>query len=49
MNVLLPERFNRQVVDMYKFERNQYEILHRNMPFMFRKDTKSNLTQNLSR
>lgn len=49
MNVLLPERFNRQVVDMYKFERNQYEILHRNMPFMFRKDSKSNLTQNLSR
>ena len=45
MNVLLPERFNRKVVDMIKFEWNEYEILHRNMPFMFRKDSKSKLTQ----
>jgi len=49
MNVLLPDRFNRKVVDMIKFEWNEYEILHRNMPFMFRKDSKSNLIQNQSR
>jgi hypothetical protein len=37
MNVLLPEKFNNKVVDMIDFEHNEYEILHRNMPFMFKK------------
>jgi hypothetical protein len=37
MNVVLPEKFNNKVVDMIDFEHNEYEILHRNMPFMFRK------------
>ncbi len=34
MNVILPERMSKKVIQMYKFERNQYEIMHRNMPFM---------------
>ena len=37
MNVLLPEKFNSKVVDMIDFEHNEYEVLHRNMPFMFKK------------
>ena len=37
MNVLLPEKFNNKVVEMIDFEHNEYEILHRNMPFMFKK------------
>ena len=37
MNVLLPNRTNKQVVDMIHFMHNEYGILHRNMPFMFKK------------
>jgi hypothetical protein len=37
MNVILPEKFNNKVVDMIEFEHNEYDILHRNMPFMFKK------------
>jgi hypothetical protein len=37
MNVLLPDRTNKQVVDMIHFLHNEYGILHRNMPFMFKK------------
>ncbi len=37
MNVLLPERQNRKVVEMVSFWRNQHEILNRNMPFMFKR------------
>jgi hypothetical protein len=36
MNVILPERENKKVVDMINFVHNEYEILHRNMPFMFK-------------
>ena len=36
MNVLLPDRFNQKVVDMINYEHNEYEIIHRNMPFMFK-------------
>ena len=37
MNVVLPEKFNNKVVDMIDFEHNEYEILHRNMPMMYKK------------
>lgn len=37
MNVLLPEVTNQKVVDMVNFEHNEYEVMHRNMPFMFKK------------
>ena len=37
MNVILPEKANKKVIDMVHFMRNEYEILHRNMPFMFKK------------
>ena len=37
MNVILPERFNKKVINMVNFVHNEYEIMHRNMPFMFEK------------
>ena len=43
MNVLLPEKFNNKVVDMIDFEHNEYDILHRNMPFMFKKMDKEEI------
>jgi peroxiredoxin family protein len=43
MNVLLPEKFNKKVVDMIDFDYNEYEILHRNMPFMFKKLNKDEI------
>ena len=36
MNVLLPDKTNRKVVDMIKFLRNEFSIINRNMPFMFK-------------
>ena len=37
MNVLLPERHNKKVVDMINFVHNEHDIINRNMPFMFQK------------
>jgi hypothetical protein len=37
MNVVLPEKFNNKVVEMIDFEHNEYDILHRNMPMMYKK------------
>ena len=36
MNVLLPDKTNKKVVDMIKFLHNEYSIINRNMPFMFK-------------
>lgn len=37
MNVVLPEKFNNKVVEMIDFEHNEYDIIHRNMPMMYKK------------
>jgi hypothetical protein len=39
MNVLLPEKTNKKVVGMIKFLHNEYSIINRNMPFMFKQMT----------
>jgi len=43
MNVLLPDKTNRKVVDMIKFLRNEFSIINRNMPFMFKQMTQEEI------
>ena len=39
MNVILPNRANKKVVDMINFVHNEHEIINKNMPFMIKKKT----------
>ena len=45
MNVLLPDRTSKKVVDMIHFLHNEYGIIHRNMPFMFQKMSPEEIKQ----